>query len=538
MRRRKALEPTMSKSATARMPRGIPFIIANEFAERFCFYGINAILALYLVQSMQFGEARATIWVSLFKSGAYFFPLLGAVVSDVLWGKFRTVIAFSLAYCAGCIVLALGRDPFMISIGLFLIAFGTGGIKPCVATNVGDQFTSANQQLIERAFSWFYLAINAGSTISILLCPLLLSAYGPTFAFGVPAAMMFLATIVFWAGRRRFAVVAPAGRTWLRDIFSAGGIATIMRLLAVYLFIAFFWSLWDQSNGTTWSLQARSQLMDKNLGFGITLLPAQIQAVNAVLILILVPIFTYGIYPLLGRFVAVTPLRKIGAGLFVTAGSFLIIAWIESRIQAGIIVNVWWQILAYVVLTAGEVLVSITGLEYSYKQAPLSMKSFIMALFLLSVSAGNLFTAAVNHYMVRPLPATRLEVGEETWLDLASAAALVPGQKIDFAGKSGVEVLHPDGSVDALEGTYLVQLVDAAGVRLQLMDAVTRQSLVTRGTFDAGKANVSTYALVGPGYFTFFAATMGAVGVLFVFVAVLVPEATHLRGEAGSAAAA
>jgi POT family proton-dependent oligopeptide transporter len=234
----------------------------------------------------------------------------------------------------------------------------------------------------------------------------------------------------------------------------------------------------------------------------------------------------------------VTPLRKIGAGLFVTAGSFLIIAWIESRIQAGIIVSVWWQILAYVVLTAGEVLVSITGLEYSYKQAPLSMKSFIMALFLLSVSAGNLFTAAVNHYMMRPLPTTRLEVGVQTWLNLASAAALVPGQKIDFAGKSGVEVLHPDGSVDALEGTYLVQLVDAAGVRLQLMDAVTRQSLVTRGTFDAGKANVSTYALVGPGYFTFFAATMGAVGVLFVLVAVLVPEATHLRGEAGSAAAA
>ncbi len=85
----------MNSSGTARMPSGIPFIVANEFAERFCYYGINAILAVYLVQSLHFGDAQATTWVSLFKSGSYFFPLLGAVVSDVFWGKFRTVITFS-----------------------------------------------------------------------------------------------------------------------------------------------------------------------------------------------------------------------------------------------------------------------------------------------------------------------------------------------------------------------------------------------------------------------------------------------------------
>ena len=529
MSRHRAPAPVAGSRSAARMPAGIPYIVANEFAERFCFYGINAILALYLVQSMHFGEAQATTWVSLFKSGAYFFPLLGAVISDVFWGKFRTVIAFSLAYCGGCIVLALGRDPLTIGIGLFLIAFGTGGIKPCVATNVGDQFTSANHHLIERAFSWFYLAINAGSTISILLCPLLLSTYGPTAAFGLPAAMMCVAVVVFWAGRSRFAVVAPAGRAWLGDVFSSRGIATVVRLLAIYLFIAFFWALWDQSNGTTWSLQARSELMDKDLGFGITLLPAQIQAVNAVLILILAPFFSYLVYPLAGRVWAVTPLRKIGVGLFVTASSFVVIAWIESRIQAGSVVSVWWQILAYVVLTAGEVLVSITGLEYSYKQAPLSMKSFIMALFLLSVSVGNLFTAAVNHYMVRPLQLASFEAGSPTSLRLAGAQALVAGQKIDFAGETGIEVLGAGGRVDALEGTYLLALVDADAGRLQLMDAVTRKPLTTRGVFDAAHAKVSTYALVGPAYFLFFAGIMAAVAIVFVVVAALVPETTHLR---------
>src|SRR5450631_2308530 len=403
---------------TSRMPGGIPYIVANEFAERFCYYGISAILALYLVQALHFGEAQATTWVSLFKSGSYFFPLLGAVVSDVFWGKFRTVITFSLAYSTGCVVLALGRDPAMIALGLFLIAFGTGGIKPCVSTNVGDQFTAANQHLIERAFSWFYLAINAGSTFSIMLCPWLLPAYGPTVAFGLPAAMMMVATIVFWSGRKRFAIVAPAGRIWLREVFSTAGVATILRLLLIYAFIAFFWALWDQSNGTTWSLQARSDLMDKELGFGFRLLPAQVQAVNAVLILALTPLFSYVIYPFIGRFAVVTPLRKIGAGLFITASSFLVVAWCEARIQDGHVVSVWWQILAYVILSAGEVLVSITGLEYSYKQAPLSMKSFIMARFLLAVSVGNLMTAAVNHYMVRPLQASAMQTGDQTWVSV------------------------------------------------------------------------------------------------------------------------
>jgi POT family proton-dependent oligopeptide transporter len=520
----------MSDQLATRMPRGIPFIIVNEFAERFCYYGINAILALYLVQYLHFGEAQATTWGSLFKSGSYFFPLLGAVVSDVFWGKFRTVLTFSFCYCVGCVVLALAREPTVIAIGLFLIALGTGGIKPCVSTNVGDQFTTANQHLIERAFSWFYLAVNAGSMISIYFCPRLLPKYGPTAAFGLPAIMMFCATLVFWAGRRRFAVVPPAGRVWLQEVFSPRGRKTVVRLLGIYVFIAFFWALWDQSNGTTWSLQARSDLMDKDIGLGITLLPAQVQVVNAVFILVLVPLFSYLIYPLCGRFVTVTPLRKIGAGLVVTASSFLVIAWIESRIQAGIVVSVWWQILAYVILSAGEVLVSITGLEYSYKQAPLSVKSFIMALFLLAVSVGNLFTAAVNQLMVRPLVANQMTVGAQTWVTVSNASAFVTGQKIDFDGKTGVQVLQADGTTQELAGTYLVQTVDPAASRLQLMDAVTRKPLSSTGTFEPATATVSTYALVGPVYFIFFAVILGVLAVVFVFVAVTVKETTHVRG--------
>src|SRR4051812_12121185 len=81
-----------------RMPAGIPFIVSNEFAERFCFYGINSILTTYMVSQMHFTDAKAASWQSLFKSGAYFFPMLGAIVSDVFWGKFRTIMTFSVSY--------------------------------------------------------------------------------------------------------------------------------------------------------------------------------------------------------------------------------------------------------------------------------------------------------------------------------------------------------------------------------------------------------------------------------------------------------
>jgi len=123
------------------------------------------------------------------------------------------------------------------------------------------------------------------------------------------------------------------------------------------------------------------------------------------------PDLHYGIYPLVGRFCKVTPLRKMSAGFFVAASSFLIVGWIEARIQHGLRVSVWWQILAYVVLSAAEVLVSITGLEFSYKQAPLRMKSLIMALFLLAVSLGNAMTASVNNLMVRDLPGSSVSTG-------------------------------------------------------------------------------------------------------------------------------
>lgn len=134
----------------------------------------------------------------------------------------------------------------------------------------------------------------------------------------------------------------------------------------------------------------------------MTILPSQLQAANPILILLSVPLFTYIIYPMIDRVFKLTPLRKIGIGFFVTAVSFAISAVIDQQLVEGNQINILWQVLPYIVLTAGEVMVSITCLEFSYTQAPKSMKSVEMAILYLSVSAGNLFTSLVNAFIQRP----------------------------------------------------------------------------------------------------------------------------------------
>jgi proton-dependent oligopeptide transporter, POT family len=390
------------------MPPGVPYIIGNEAAERFSFYGMRSILIVfmttYMVNKMgmpdRMGDAEARGYFSLFVSAVYFLPILGAILAEVFLGKYNTIFWLSIVYCAGHFALAFNDTRLGLVIGLGLIALGSGGIKPCVSANVGDQFGDSNKHLLSKVFGWFYFSINAGSFLSTILCPILLNSpnWGPRYAFGLPGIAMVIATIFFWAGRKKFVHIPPAGLGFIKQFFSKEGLGALLRLSIVYVFVAVFWSLWDQSSGGAWTLQCKK--MDLNF-FGIQLLPEQVQTANPIFILLFIPLVNYVIYPLMGKFFNVTPLRKIGIGLGLTACSFLVIAYIQSLIDGGGRPTVWWQFLAYVILTLGEAMVSITGLEFSYTQAP-KMKSAVMALWLFTVSLGNQFTAQLNFFISNP----------------------------------------------------------------------------------------------------------------------------------------
>jgi POT family proton-dependent oligopeptide transporter len=380
---------------TDKMPPGVPYIVGNEAAERFSYYGMRAILFIFMTQYLNMKDAEATGYTHLFFASVYFFPLIGAIVADVFLGKYATIMSLSIVYCLGHLTLALNDSRAGLALGLTLIAIGAGGIKPCVSANVGDQFGRQNQHLLTRVYLWFYFSINFGSAISMLLIPVFLRKYGPHVAFGTPGLLMFLATWIFWLGRKKFAHVPPGGRKFVREAFNREGVKAILNLLPIYLVISVFWSLYDQSS-SRWVEQAEH--MDRRL-FGREWLPDQFQAINPLLILIYIPLFSFVIYPLLDKVFRLTPLRKISIGFFFTVASFLVPAWVETRIQAGFHPTIAWQMLAYTFLMASEIMVYATGLEFSYTQAPLRMKSIIMSLFLATNTAGNLFTAAVNFFI-------------------------------------------------------------------------------------------------------------------------------------------
>ena len=389
---------------SSEIPAGIPFIISNELAERFSFYGMKCILIIFMTNHLldsnqsvdNMSNTEATYWYHIFTSAVYFTPILGALIADIFLGKYKTILILSLIYCFGHLSLAINETRMGLTLGLTLIAIGAGGIKPCVSAHVGDQFGKSNSKLISKVFSWFYLAINFGAFVSTMLTPYLLNQYGPSIAFGIPGILMLIATYLFWIGRNTFIHVPPKGIHFLKDLFSSEGIKSILNLSTIYIFVAIFWSLFDQT-GSTWVLQAEK--LDRHW-VGINWYPSQIQAINPIMILFFVPLFSYFIYPFLNKYIALTPLKKISAGLFLAVPSFIIIGQVEQWISVGYTPSIAWHILAYTILTASEVLISITCLEFSYTQAPNSMKSFIMGLFLLSVSLGNIITALINNFIL------------------------------------------------------------------------------------------------------------------------------------------
>jgi POT family proton-dependent oligopeptide transporter len=501
-------------------PPGIPFIIANEGCERFSFYGMRAMLVGYSASlwvnlrgsSMPDAELAAKSLVHDFFAWVYVFPLLGALLADRLLGKYRTILWLSILYCVGHLALAVFEDPSWqvawfgkvyvdpldgLWAGLFLIAVGSGGIKPCVSAHVGDQFGRGNWGLLKKIYNAFYFIINFGSFFASLFIPLIRGhqvvdpvtghigySGSVAWAFGIPGILMGLATIAFWAGRHRFVHIPPtlppriglvdvlAGTslfaafaypiffasslwTWTNLVVLTIGLAlfvvlfrlrermapddgffaqvlhgivsiargrpseptstsethwfwrhtvarfgpdaaegprAVFRIVGIFAFVAVFWMLFDQK-GSTWIQQAERMNRHFDLGFAeFTFLSEQFLFVNPGLVMVLIPAMSLGVYPWLERRgLLVSTLSKMTVGMVIASLAYVAVALIQNAIDArgDGQVHLAWQLVPYALLTLGEVMVSVTGLEFAYSQAPKRMKSVVMGFWALASSIGN-----------------------------------------------------------------------------------------------------------------------------------------------------
>ncbi len=454
-----------------RMPHQISYIIGNEACERFSFYGMRNILVQFLITSLLLQEMTAEGRASeakdimhSFMIGVYFFPLLGGWLADRFFGKYHTILWFSLVYCAGHACLALFEDSRQgFFLGLGLIALGAGGIKPLVASFMGDQFDQSNKHLARVVFDAFYWIINFGSLFASLLIPLALKNLGPSWAFGIPGVLMFIATFVFWMGRKRYVLVplppkdpnsfgnvvrtalfaqAPGqGRPglWIAAIGLAAaaaslllvptlgiviclcialvlalagigggtmlqldrargahpdeaveGVRSVLRVLVIFALTTPFFSLFDQK-ASTWVLQGQQMTMPD------WFTASQMQALNPALVMILIPFNNLVLYPALRRFGwEPTALRRMTAGIAFSGLAWVVVGGIQVMMDGGNPMSIAWQILPYALLTFGEVLVSATGLEFAYSQAPQAMKGVVMSFWNLTTTIGNLWVLLSN----------------------------------------------------------------------------------------------------------------------------------------------
>lgn len=427
-----------SAATSQRHPTAIWFFFWGEFAERSSYYGMRAILFLYMTQALHMADTRAGPLYSAFKMACYFLPLVGGYIADRWLGRYWTIVGFSVPYVIGQFLLGVPNE-MTLFIALTLLAFGSGVIKPNISTLMGqtyDQKRPGQERLRSAAFLWFYLSINIGALISMFSLPLirkwyiqnnlpaelqakaaelsasggdistlasqelLQSAYAVAFQF--PAWLMVLSLAVFALGKRFYAVEKIEHHELTAEQRQLQW-KTLGRLFGIFGLVVLFWFGYEH-NDTLWVAFNRDYVDLKVPFTSQTIAPDQLQFLNALFVIIMIPVFNF----LFARFdpqVRIfTPMRKVLAGFLLTAGAvgimalagFMVQGHTTEQMQGGKMmevstekVSIWWPAIAYVVLTIGEVLLYGTMLEIAYTAAPKSMKGFVTACFLVTNTLGN-----------------------------------------------------------------------------------------------------------------------------------------------------
>jgi POT family proton-dependent oligopeptide transporter len=465
-----------------RHPVALRYFFWGEFAERSSYYGMRAILFLYLTRALHFSDTEAGPIYSTFKMACYFLPLLGGYVADRWLGRYWTIVGFSVPYVLGHFILGFENQTALI-IALALLAGGSGVIKPNISTLMGqtyDQQRPGQERLRSAAFLWFYFSINIGALLSQLAMPELRDHFGYAIAFQFPAWLMVVSLAVFAAGKRHYAVETTQYRALTPDERKLQW-QTLGQLFGIFALIVLYWVGYEH-NDTLWIAFIRDYVelpsppwSDKPIA------PDQLQFLNALFVIILVPTFNVLFARLDPEVKVFTPMRKVLAGFLLTAAAVGIMAMAGFLAQghtqmvpdgnkmlevSTVKVSVWWPALAYIVLTFGEVLLYGTMLELAYTAAPKSMKGFVTACFLLTNTLANFINIGWTPFyggsledavsQRGPLPPGEFFAVTAGFVVLAAASFIFVGKRFErgrAATKLALEAAESSTAIQAGDGS-------------------------------------------------------------------------------------
>ncbi|MGW8882226.1 peptide MFS transporter, partial [Streptomyces mirabilis] len=433
-------------------PRGLATLFMTEMWERFSFYGMRALLPLYLVSSsgLHMNAATATAIYSIYMAMVYLLAMPGGWFGDRVWGPRKTVTISAAIIMLGHLTLALpGSGTFFA--GLALVALGSGLLKANISTMVGHLYNGPDDARRDGGFTVFYMGINLGA----FAAPLIIGTVGEKvnwhLGFAIAAAGMALGLAQFLIGTRhlsaRSSVVpkplsAEERRTTLRkgllwlivavvfygvlvatDVYTlnwalvpitvAGLIIPIAVLVRIkrdrdlskteqskmsgyiwfFVAAAVFWMIYDQG-GSTLSLFGESSTT--NSVFGLDFPTSWYQSVNPVFIMALAPVVAWIWLALNRRGKEPSTVVKFGSGLFLVGVSFLVFMLPLTMTTDGDKVSPMWLVSIYFLQTVGELCLSPVGLSVTTKMAPAKYGSQMMGVWFLAVTAGDCTTSLLS----------------------------------------------------------------------------------------------------------------------------------------------
>jgi POT family proton-dependent oligopeptide transporter len=374
-------------------PRGLSTLFFTEMWERFSYYGMKAILVLYLVApvargGLAYAVAKATLIAGFYNMGVYLLSLPGGWVADRFLGARRTVLYGGILIACGHFSMAY-PSVMTLYAGMGLIILGTGLLKPNISTMVGALY-SRDDERRDAGFSIFYMGINIGAMVAPLICGYLGQRVNWHYGFGAAGVGMTLGLIQYVLGRKRLGNVGarPEGRKTAstrapRVPFTAGEKKQIAVIGILFLFSVIFWMAFEQAST---SLNLFSDQLTRNSIFGLEFPSSWFQSVNSIFIIALAPVFSW-LWIRLGKRQPSSP-AKFALGLLFAGLGFFVIAWASSFTSGGR-VSPLWLTTVYLLHTVGELCLSPVGLSTTTKLAPARIVGFMMGVWFVSIALGN-----------------------------------------------------------------------------------------------------------------------------------------------------
>jgi POT family proton-dependent oligopeptide transporter len=368
-------------------PRGLTVLFLTNMWEQFSYYGMRAILVYYMTKQLLVAQGNASLIYGTYTACAYFTPIVGGVVADRMLGKRRAIIIGGSIMAAGHFFMTFDA---LVYLGLITIALGNGLFLPSLPSQIDDLYKPGDPR-VGWAYNVYYVGVNIGGVLGMLICGTLGEVYGWHYGFGAAGIGMVAGLCIYLYGQRLLPSQALARRE-VKSTHRPAGFArsTLVLLASIALSVAVFRAAYEQL-GNTVALWADVGV-NRHAG-SFTIPMTWFQMLNPLLVMVMTPPLLAAWRRRADRGAAERPMRKMALGAALVGLSYALIAGLSAMGGAA---HWLWFVLFFVVLTFGELHILPTGLGLFARLAPAGLGATTVAAWYLATFAGSLTAGVVG----------------------------------------------------------------------------------------------------------------------------------------------